>query len=91
MNIYIGNIDYEVTEQDLKQSFEAFGEVSSVKIIKDKFSGRSKGYGFVDMPDEAQAKKAIQELNDSRLGGRNLVVNQARPKAEGNTREFRKR
>jgi len=82
MNIYIGNMSYEVTEEDLQQAFEAFGQVESVNIIKDKFSGRSKGFGFVEMPDKANAQSAINELNGKELKGRTLNVNEARPRTE---------
>ncbi len=82
MNIYIGNLSYEVTEEDLQQAFEAFGQVESVNIIKDKFSGRSKGFGFVEMPDKANAQSAINELNGKELKGRTLNVNEARPRTE---------
>ncbi len=83
MNIYIGNLSYEVTEEDLKQAFEAFGEVESVKIIKDEYTNRSKGFGFVEMPDKANAQSAIDDLNDTELKGRTLKVNKARPRSEG--------
>lgn len=82
MNIYIGNLSYEVTEEDLKQAFETFGQVESVNIIKDKFSGRSKGFGFVEMPDKANAQSAINDLNGKELKGRTLNVNEARPRTE---------
>ena len=82
MNIYVGNLSYEVTEEDLKQAFETFGQVESVNIIKDKFSGRSKGFGFVEMPDKANAQSAINELNGKELKGRTLNVNEARPRTE---------
>jgi RNA recognition motif-containing protein len=82
MNIYIGNLSYEVTEEDLKQAFEVFGQVESVNIIKDKFSGRSKGFGFVEMPDKANGQSAINELNGKELKGRTLNVNEARPRSE---------
>jgi len=82
MNIYIGNLSYEVTEEDLKQAFEAFGEVESVKIIQDKYTNRSKGFGFVEMPDNADAQSAINDLNDTELKGRTLKVNEARPRSE---------
>ena len=83
MNIYIGNLSYEVTEEDLKQAFETFGEVESVKIIKDEYTNRSKGFGFVEMPDKANAQSAIDDLNDTELKGRTLKVNKARPRSEG--------
>ena len=82
MNIYVGNLSYEVTEQELQRAFEAFGQVESVNIIKDKFSGRSKGFGFVEMPDKANAQSAINELNGKELKGRSLNVNEARPRTE---------
>jgi RNA recognition motif-containing protein len=83
MNIYVGNLSYEVTEEDLKQAFETFGEVDTVKIIKDNYTGRSKGFGFVEMADNAKAQTAIEGLNGKDLKGRNLNVNEARPRAEG--------
>ncbi len=82
MNIYVGNLSYEVTEEDLKQAFEAFGEVESVKIIKDKYTNRSKGFGFVEMPDNGNAESAINDLNDTEIKGRTLKVNKARPRSE---------
>ncbi|MFC1532171.1 RNA recognition motif domain-containing protein [Thermodesulfobacteriota bacterium] len=82
MNIYAGNLSYEVTEEDLKQAFEAFGDVESVKIIKDKYTDRSKGFGFVEMPDNGDAQSAIDGLNDKELNGRKLLVNKARPRTE---------
>jgi RNA recognition motif-containing protein len=83
MNIYVGNLSYETTENDLKEVFEAFGEVDSARIIKDKYTDRSKGFGFVEMPDKAQAEAAIAGLNEKELKGRNLKVNEARPRPEG--------
>ena len=83
MNIYVGSLSYDVTEEDLKQAFEVFGEVESVRIIKDMRSGRSKGFGFVEMPGKAQAQSAIDGLNGKELKGRNLNVNEARPRSEG--------
>jgi RNA recognition motif-containing protein len=83
MNIYVGNLSREVTEEDLRQAFEAFGQVSSVNIIKDKFSGESRGFGFVEMPAKAEAQSAINGLNGKELKGRTLNVNEARPRAEG--------
>jgi len=82
MNIYVGNLLYEVTEQELQRAFEAFGQVESVNIIKDKFSGRSKGFGFAGIPDKANAQSAINELNGKELKGRTLNVNEARPHTE---------
>ena len=83
MNIYVGNLSYEVTEEDLKQGFEAYGEVESVKIIKDYYTGKSKGFGFVEMPARAGAESAIDGLNDTELKGRTLKVNKTRPRSEG--------
>jgi RNA recognition motif-containing protein len=82
MNIYVGNLSYEVTEEELKKAFEGFGQVESVKIIIDNYSGRSKGFGFVEMPDNAEARSAINDLNDHDLKGRPLKVNTARPRNE---------
>jgi RNA recognition motif-containing protein len=83
MNIFVGNLPRTATEEELRKAFEAFGEIASVAIIKDKFSGESRGFGFVEMADEAAAKAAIDGLNGKPMGGRNLTVNQARPKTEG--------
>ena len=83
MNIYVGNLSFEVTEQDLQQAFEAFGQVESVNIIKDRFSGESKGFGFVEMPAKGEAESAINDLNGKELKGRALKVSEARPRSEG--------
>jgi RNA recognition motif-containing protein len=83
MNIYVGNLSYEVTEEDLKKAFDTFGEVNTVKVIKDNFTGRSKGFGFVEMPDKAEAQSAIEGLNGKDLQGRSLNVSEARPRSEG--------
>ncbi|MBL7170529.1 MAG: RNA-binding protein [Candidatus Omnitrophica bacterium] len=83
MNIYVGNLSYDLTEADLQEAFQAFGQVVSASIIKDKFSGRSRGFAFVEMPTEAEAKAAIEGLNDKDLKGRALRVNEARPRSEG--------
>jgi RNA recognition motif-containing protein len=82
MNIYVGNLSYEVSEEDLQEAFEAFGQVESVRIITDKYSGRSKGFGFVEMPAKAEAQSAINDLNGKELKGRTLNVNEARPRTE---------
>ena len=82
MNIYVGNLSYEVTEEELKEAFEAFGQVETVNIITDKYSGQSKGFGFVEMPTKAEADAAIDGLNDTELKGRTLKVNAARPRTE---------
>jgi len=83
MNIYVGNLSYEITEEDLRQAFEPFGQVESVSIIKDKYSGQSKGFGFIEMPSKAEAQAAIDGLNGKELKGRTLNVNEARPRSEG--------
>jgi RNA recognition motif-containing protein len=80
MNIYVGNLDFKVNETDLKGIFEEYGAVESVKIISDKFSGRSKGFGFVTMENKAEAQKAIDDLNGATLISREIVVNEAKPK-----------
>ena len=80
MNIYVGNLDYKVNENDLQGIFEDYGNVNSAKVITDKYSGRSKGFGFVTMEEESEAKKAIDELNGATLENRAMVVNEARPK-----------
>jgi len=83
MNIYVGNLSYDLSEEDLKKAFEEFGQVESAKIISDMYSGRSKGFGFVEMSNEAEAQSAIDALNGKELEGRTLNVNQARPRSEG--------
>lgn len=80
MNIFVGSLPFSINEADLKDSFEAYGAVSSVKIITDKFTGRSKGFGFVEMPNEAEALKAIEELNGAMVSGRTIIVNKSIPK-----------
>ncbi len=80
MNIYVGNLSFQAGDDDLLKIFEAYGEVTSAKIIIDRMSGRSRGYGFIEMPDDGAAQKAIDELNGKEIGGRALTVNQARPK-----------
>ncbi len=82
MNIYVANIPYKSTDGELKELFEQFGEVSSAKIIMDKFTQRSRGFGFVEMPDETAARQAINDLNGVDFMGKNLVVNEARPKTD---------
>ena len=86
MNIYVGNLSREVTEEDLRQAFEAFGQVTSAKIITDKFSGESRGFGFVEMPTKAEAQSAIDGLNGKELKGQTLNVNEARPRPGGDRR-----
>ena len=82
MNIYVGNISWEVTEAELQEAFQAFGEVQSASIIKDKFSGKSRGFGFVEMPNQEEAEKAVAGLNGKDLKGRNLTVNEAKPRTD---------
>ncbi len=82
MNIYVGNMAYGVTENDLREAFSAYGTVTSASLIMDKFSGRSKGFGFVEMANNAEADAAIKALNGKELQGRNLTVNQAKPRGE---------
>ncbi|WLQ12699.1 RNA-binding protein [Hahella aquimaris] len=91
MNIYVGNLSYQVTEDDLREVFAAYGDISSVNIIRDRDTGQSKGFGFVEMSDHGQAEEAIQKLNESNLKGRNMKVNEARPREEKPKRNFRPR
>ena len=81
MNIYVGNLSREVTKDDLLEAFEEFGQVESVKIITDRVSGESRGFGFVEMPAEAEAQSAINGLNGKELKGETLAVNEARPRS----------
>jgi RNA recognition motif-containing protein len=81
-NIYVGNLSYGCTEDELRQLFEQYGQVSSAKIITDRDTGRSKGFGFVEMDVETEATAAIEALNGNDMGGRKIVVNEARPKKE---------
>ena len=83
MNIYVGNLSYRTTEDDLRTAFEAFGAERSTAIIRDRESGQSKGFGFVEMPSDAEAQAAIAGLNDKEGGGRRLKVSQARPREDG--------
>ena len=80
MNIYVGNLPFNLGEEDLKEIFEEYGEVGETKIISDKFSGRSKGFGFVEMANDAEANNAIKELNNAEVSGRNIKVNESKPK-----------
>ncbi|PIF02340.1 MAG: RNA-binding protein [Draconibacterium sp.] len=81
MNIYVGNLPFSLGEDDLKELFEAYGEVASAKIISDKFTGRSKGFGFVEMENDDEANNAIKELNNSEVEGRNIKVNESKPRS----------
>lgn len=89
MNIFVGSLPFSLEEAELKEFFVEYGEVTSVKIITDKFSGRSKGFGFVEMTDDEQAKKAIEELNGAEVGGRTIVVNKSEERKEGDRKPFR--
>lgn len=82
MNIYVGNLAWEVKEDDLREAFAAFGEVESAKVIADKFSGRSRGFGFVEMPNQGEGEAAIAGLNGKDIKGREIKVNEARPRQE---------
>jgi len=82
MNIYVGNLSNEINEDDLRQAFEAFGQVASVNVIKDKFTGEPRGFAFVEMPAKAEAQSAIEDLNGKELKGRSLSINEARPRPE---------
>lgn len=88
MNIYVGNLPYTVSNDDLENMFSAHGEVSSARVIMDRDTGRSKGFGFVEMPNNDEAQAAIEALNDTDAGGRSLRVNEARPREERPRRAF---
>ena len=89
MNIYIGNMSHDTTENDLRSAFKTFGQIQSATIVKDKSTGRSKGYGFVEMLSKKEAQAAIDGLNDQELKGRSLAVNEARPRADYPGRNYR--
>ena len=82
MNIYVGNLSSQATEEELRAAFEAFGQVTAANIMKDKYSGESRGFGFVEMPTKAEAEAAIAGLNGKVLSGNNILVNEARPRAD---------
>lgn len=88
MNIYVSNLSFDVQDQDLREFFTPYGEVTSAKIITDRETGRSRGFGFVEMSDDAASRKAIAELNDSSVDGRNIKVMEARPKEDRPTKSF---
>jgi RNA recognition motif-containing protein len=91
MNIYVGNLSFQMTEEDLRTEFEKFGKVNKASIIKDKLSGRSKGFGFVEMPNLEEAEAAIKKLDGTPIKGRNLKVNEARPRdSEGPPRQAKR-
>ena len=85
MNIYVGNLSYSVTSDDLRKAFEAFGEVSTANVVSDKFTNQSKGFGFVEMSNKAEGDAAIKALDGADLKGRNVRVNEARPRTEGSS------
>ena len=80
MNVYVGNLSYDLSEEDLKTAFEEYGEVTSAKIVSDRYSGRSKGFGFIEMSSDDEAKAAIEGLSGKELAGRAIVVYEARPR-----------
>ena len=82
MNIYVGNLLFDVTEDELKELFAPFGQVTEVRLIMDKFSGKSKGFGFIEMPSKEEAEKAIEALNGKDMKGRAMTVNEAKPKTD---------
>lgn len=83
MNIYVGNLSWQMTDEDLRTLFEQYGSVTSAKIVKDKVSGRSKGFGFVEMPEESEAQNALSTLYETEVLGRKIIVNEAQPKPQG--------
>lgn len=83
MKLFVGNFAFSTTEDDLRAIFEPYGSIDSVAVVTDRTTGRSRGFGFVEMPDKAQAEKAIEALNGKQIGGRTLNINEARPKADG--------
>ncbi|MBL7734540.1 MAG: RNA-binding protein [Chitinophagaceae bacterium] len=91
MNIYVGNLSWQMTDEDLRTLFEQYGSVTSAKIVKDKVSGRSKGFGFVEMPEDTEAQNALSSLYDSEVLGRKIIVNEAQPKPQNGGGGFKKR
>ena len=88
MNIYVGNLPHATTESELSDTFSEYGSVTSASIITDRDTGKSRGFGFIEMPDEGDAAKAVQELNGQELGGRALRVNEARPREQRSNKRF---
>lgn len=88
MNIHVGNLAYNVTEEDLKKAFEVYGQVATASVIKDRYTNLSKGFGFVEMPDKAEAQAAMRGLNGKDLNGRTLTVNEAHPRVDKNRDGF---
>ena len=91
MNIYVGNLSYNVTDDSLKEMFSEFGEVESAKVIIDRFTNRSKGFGFVEMPSNSEADQAIKALNGKMIDGRNIKVNQANPGGKRPKKSFHRK
>ncbi|ANH82573.1 RNA-binding protein [Niabella ginsenosidivorans] len=91
MNIYVGNLSWNLKDQDLQNLFASYGEVASAKIVSDKFTNRSKGFGFVEMANDDEAKTAIDALNGTEVDGRNIVVNESRPKEGGSSGGYKKK
>ncbi len=89
MNIYVGNLPYSTDRDELRDVFAAYGDVAAARVVTDRDSGKSKGFGFVEMPNEAEGRKAIEALNGQEVGGRKVVVNEARPREERPPREKR--
>lgn len=90
MNLYVGNLNWQTTEADLQTAFEAFGQVSAVTIIKDKYTGQSRGFGFVEMPDDTEGQAAIDGLNGKEIDGRTLRIDLARPRDDSRDRGDRR-
>ena len=88
MNIYVGNISFDAGDEDLREAFEAFGAVDKATVIRDRATGRSRGFGFVEMPDDEEAKKAMEEMDGKEMMGRPLKVNEARPRKRDNFSRF---
>jgi RNA recognition motif-containing protein len=86
MNLYVGNLSFKTTDASLREAFQAHGQIESARVVMDRDSGRSKGFGFVEMPNREEAMAAIKALNGTELEGRNINVNEARPKPEGGER-----
>jgi len=82
MNIYVGNLSQQVAEDDLREAFESFGQVTAIKIIKDKYTSESKGFGFVEMPAKQEAESAMEDLNGTDLKGKTITVNEAKPRSD---------
>ena len=91
MNIYVGNLSYEATDGTIREAFESFGQVTSARVIKDKYNGQSRGFGFVEMPVQSQAQTAIKSLNGKELQGKQMSVNEARPRTGGGRMEDNRR